>query len=386
MDILDYLNYLEHLPPEILNSILLKLPLDDLYNLCQVSTSLNLFCKNWSFWADKAYQDFKFPRSLFSETDLLNPLYRYKEVIKYIRNPISALLEAIIKKKLDLLAYILDDFIFKRSEINYIIYEAALNNNLDAIKYIYSKINVKMLNPNFILNGAAESKILNKNIINFAIHYGADDFGNALYKAGQYDNLNTLKYLIQLGAKSVVRSLLAAAENGNNDILNYLFEFTHFDIQDINEAFNLAILSDNTDTIDILINNGADDFNESLCTAASINNLKLFEYLLLKIHNLTTSQTTNINYTDILKCAVEGNSIKIVKYLIDEDLITSEDLYDALLYAITDGNAEMVKYILSTNQIRRNLLEAYEQSLFEYSQNKEDYQRKDIINYIKSKL
>jgi hypothetical protein len=59
------MNYFEQLPVELLSSILVQLPIDDIRRLARVSSYCASFCRTEDFWVDKAQHDFNLHRKLF---------------------------------------------------------------------------------------------------------------------------------------------------------------------------------------------------------------------------------------------------------------------------------------------------------------------------------
>lgn len=92
---------LESMPPEILTQILLELSVEQLNQICQVSSKLAEFCNDGAFWATKATHDFKFPRNLFFE----DPKKRYLQIQAYHQNPNLTLQAAASQGNLALIDY-----------------------------------------------------------------------------------------------------------------------------------------------------------------------------------------------------------------------------------------------------------------------------------------
>src|SRR5437868_3044278 len=100
---------LENLPPEIITSILLDLSYDDLLHLCQVSHYLSSFCRNESFWREKAYRDFQFPKSLFDQFKPQEPRLQYLRIEAMINNPNQYLVEGAKDGNVALVRYLIEE-------------------------------------------------------------------------------------------------------------------------------------------------------------------------------------------------------------------------------------------------------------------------------------
>jgi hypothetical protein len=79
---------LESLPPEVVTSILVDLPVQQVLQACRTSRYLSSFCQSYPFWAAKAQHDFQLPRPIFLANQTLDPRARYRlieRIVNYLR-------------------------------------------------------------------------------------------------------------------------------------------------------------------------------------------------------------------------------------------------------------------------------------------------------------
>jgi hypothetical protein len=79
---------LESLPPEVVTSILVDLPFQQVLQSCRTSRYLRSFCQSYSFWAAKAQHDFQLPPPVFLANQTLDPRARYRlieRIMNYLR-------------------------------------------------------------------------------------------------------------------------------------------------------------------------------------------------------------------------------------------------------------------------------------------------------------
>jgi hypothetical protein len=91
---------LETLPTELVVTIVLQLPVTDLLRVSQTSTFLRSIGRDWSIWAEKAQQEFKFPRDLFYQNRVNSASQRYRQIQSYQGDVNTALIQAITNNDL----------------------------------------------------------------------------------------------------------------------------------------------------------------------------------------------------------------------------------------------------------------------------------------------
>jgi uncharacterized protein (UPF0297 family) len=218
-------SYLESLPPEVVTSILLQLPNNEIEQLCNLSTYLASFCRDWNFWALKAKQNLGFPQNLFRETSLPNPRQRYRQIQNYSLDLTKSIQEAVIEDQPQLV-----DYLLSRDPSNLVslweeaLIESTIADNLPLFERLFSRhvnadadrdknIHTDLLTHLSYLAG----KYNNQQIINYILHHHPTHINNILIGAVNGRHRNLIQYLLQHGGR-INAALLGAASSGNLDL------------------------------------------------------------------------------------------------------------------------------------------------------------------------
>jgi ankyrin repeat protein len=304
---------LQSLPPEIVTPILLQLPLTDLRRVCQVSTYLRSFCQSWDFWADRAAQEFKFPRNLFKYTTKETPRQHYDEIPAYLQNPTNFLVETARNNYPDLLHYLIQIGTPTQDQLNAALYEAAKNGHSSAVQELINagtdiRVNAKDLNPLQIAIKNGKSNIVQALIQGARNRQTARDV--ALYFAARYGQVSLVRSLLQAGADDLNSALMAAATTGQVGIVQLL---SQAGATDLNDPLIQAAYTGNLPATQTLIAVGATDVEAALLEAAAQGHLPV-------VMELIQSGTRNLGQALVVARYFLPNSA-VVAYL--EDLIES---------------------------------------------------------------
>jgi hypothetical protein len=301
---------LNSLPPEVITPILLQLPLPDLQRVCQASTYLRSFCQSWDFWADRAAQDFGFPRNLFTYTikETPNPRQHYYEIPKYIRNPNSFLVEAARHNYPELIRYLIQEGKPNYDLLRTALYEAAKNGHSDAVQELIKArtgiwVNAKEENPLQIAIKNRYGNIVGILIQAATNHQEALDA--ALYFAAGYGQESMVRSLLQVGADDLNRALMAAVTTGHVHIAELLI---NAGAEDLNDLLIQAAYNGNLHATRTLIDLGATDLEEALIEAAAQGHLGV-------VNELIRSGARNVGHA--LAVADRFQQVAIVEYLED---------------------------------------------------------------------
>lgn len=243
------ITYLESLPPEVITGILIKLPFNDIIRLCQLSRYLSSFCNSWDFWADKAYEEFGFPKQLFlHEPHFQNPRQSYLVLARSQRNLNIWLIDAIDGDRLDLVKYILSRIGSGPKDLDYDLEVATVAGSVSAINYLKS-LGAKYDDINHELADAAEGGLLDR--VKELISQGATDFNEALLGAINGLRILVIQYLVetQKNHLDLDEALINAAFIGDLPIIQYLVsQGAHV----TNAAISTAEDEDQTEAVEYL--------------------------------------------------------------------------------------------------------------------------------------
>ncbi len=101
----------------------------------------------------------------------------------------------------------------------------------------------------------------NIDVVNFIISKGANKFNNGLFYSARGGHIEIVKLLLEKGANEYIRGLLGACRGGQYKIVELFLSIHNYDIDEYNEAFEVACSSENIDIIKLLILKGADDYD-----------------------------------------------------------------------------------------------------------------------------
>jgi ankyrin repeat protein len=215
-------SYLESLPLELLYPILLGLKFTDVLQLCQVSSKLTWICRDWVFWTDKAWHDYKFPRDRFDKTQLTDPRERYYQIRRYYPYP-DRYRYLIRAAELGDLGFVQDlintGVITKRSDLDWPLSGAARTGHLDIVQYL---VGLGVPDVNWALSNAAQQDHLD--IVRYLVENGATGLNPALEQAAGQGHVDIIAYLIDAGATSLNSALRAAAWTCHLEAVKYLIQ------------------------------------------------------------------------------------------------------------------------------------------------------------------
>ena len=285
---------LQSLPPEILEIILLNIPLSNLSKIFQTSRSLNRFCHDWHFWAQRAKKDYEFPIKYFNETTLTEPIERYNQIKFYLQHPQQYFLELAEKGNIDLIKYLVThasfgkDNIYKLSTLDYTLNHAA--KYLNVVEYLVSQ----GADIDNALIYAAENGYLE--IIKYGLNYYYKHhsimqlLNQLLDLATRGGHVNIMKYLIAEGANDINTALLAAISSNKDFVIPYLVSLG---ANNLNSALMLAVENGYLPIVKYLVSHGANNLNTALNYAFHYNRIDIIQYLDDIIENNTSFNEEN---------------------------------------------------------------------------------------------
>lgn len=352
------ISHLESLPIELLYSILMNLDYRDILKLCQVSTRLSWVCQDWSFWADKAWRKFEFPRDLFNQTAQTDPRKRFQEVQEYYENPNWPLIDGAIRGQFDLVKYSLSH---GADDLVYAMAEAANNGHDNLMRYLMSQIPPD--NPDTLkIALAAAARGGHSDLVKYllSLDSSTSNLDEALEGAAQSHNLDLVNELISLGATDLNLALLEAARKGSIDIM-------------------LSLLS-----------HGATDLKLALRRAATSGNLNVIQYFINPNRSRPRPQSwqyrySGINVMEIITTAIDAGHLPIVKYLVEQG---HYDLNKLLRIAANRQRLDIVKYLIGqgANDIQGARTAATEPNPFFFLNRPDAETKQQIIDYLESLL
>jgi hypothetical protein len=210
---------LESLPPELVSSILVNLPYDDLIKVGQASQRLKSFIDSSTFWADKAQKDFNFPRHLFlKRTSYPDPQQSYQKLVTSHADFANWLIASIIQNRLDVVKYLGKK---KEFDISWALEVATRYGREEIITYLKSK-GARYADINMELADSAEGGLFDR--VKELIAQGATDLNEAIHGAIIVKRLDIVQYLVGQGGEDLdlTQPLLAAASMGDLPIIQYL--------------------------------------------------------------------------------------------------------------------------------------------------------------------
>lgn len=302
-------NLLTNLPLELQYQIYLRLPAEELVNLCLANRDLSGICKDPDFWRFRAFQDFRVTTDIFDDTNL-PPDRRYLQLLSTIGKNCVPGSERYTSVK-DCIRYTamkdnrvyLDYFLSKSHDINDLgeaLIGASSADNIETVKYVIELSRMK-------------DKFIDQRYLTIAL--------NSAVKNG---NLNLVKYLFRIVDTYYpqIHDFLAetlsfvAARYNNIDMLLYL---RSIGASDMNNILFGAIAGDHPRLINFAINAGGTDFNHALVYAVNTGNMNMIDYVI----GLGVT-----NFIPALERTIIARKPEILRYLLDhEDLILQpEDL------------------------------------------------------------
>ena len=144
-------------------------------------------------------------------------------------------------------------------------------------------------------------------------------------------------------------ALESASINGHYDIVKFLLD----NGSNPNHALKSAIRGRKYDIIDLLMQYGADNFEEGFRTAVGIGNVKLAMFFLDK----------NEGTIDLYKClplamAMYPPKLDMIKFLMSEGNAPMRYINDVLFRAAAGGSDDIVQYILDMRRSGLKIIEA----------------------------
>lgn len=98
---------LESQPRDVIYVIAKDLSSDQVARLCQTSRRFASICSDMSFWAQRAYEDFRSPQSFFMKTTL-PAITRYRQVQSIHHNPLKTFLTALAQGDIETMRYLVE--------------------------------------------------------------------------------------------------------------------------------------------------------------------------------------------------------------------------------------------------------------------------------------
>lgn len=295
---------LESLPPEILQQVLFQLPAEEIVNLCRVSKYLRSGCHDMTFWSEKSFRDFKFPRDLFHRMILPNPLDRYHQVKMFNEYP------------------------------NEFITIAARNGDLELVEYL---VQAGATNLDDALEDAAESG--HPDVVKYLIRAGGQNLDAVLDYAAQEGHLDIVRYAVEAGVTDLEKAFDTAVTNGYPDVVQFLIDHAGNDL-DLDAALTTAIMSGEAKMVELLVKAGASDVDKALRDAASLGQLSIVKWLL---KNGADEVETALHE------AIKHGHLAVVKEILKSHP-ENYDLRDAAYLASEHGHNRIAAYITSIIQ------------------------------------
>lgn len=173
----------------------------------------------------------------------------------------------------------------KYMKYNKFVYIDDLNSLYDAYenKYYISFNNIsKDIDLNICLYYACEFG--DNYIIDLLIKKGANNWNYGLFGACRGDNINIAEYMINKGANNIVDTFINTCIYGKLEVIKYLinnyFEYIN-NLNTLNSGLYYACGNGNIDLVHLLIQLGANDWNNGL-TNSCLNNHQQITNIMLK--------------------------------------------------------------------------------------------------------
>ena len=158
--------------------------------------------------------------------------------------------------------------------------------------------------------------------VKLLLNEGATNVDSALICASQGGQAECVEVLIDNGANDFSAALFSSTWQGHTECLKVLFNRVKtFNINDLNNCLRCAAYNGRPETLQILIDNGADDLDGALYSSAMRGRSECLRILLLMGAN--SSVIT-------LCCAAERGHVECLKLLVDNG---TNDLYTPLRFA-----------------------------------------------------
>jgi ankyrin repeat protein len=285
---------MEKLDKDRLFLIAMELDLPGLLNFCQTNKTINeRICNNKYIWLAKLRKDFDFVFDdyiNFEDPKMAYKLiYSNKKLMFDIRDEGQRIYQASKMGSKKLFLYIL-----KKSQENFpshyslttnkMMYESLLrygmsgaieSGNLNLVKYFVEDMNEKIEYYNF-KEAIGNLKILNylysrnksiklnsllskavengdKNIVDFLIENGADNWNEGLEGAVKGNNIEMFNYFVSKGATHMNYLFEIAVKNKNKEIIKRIFDHNIKPLF-LNNGYKIALQSGDKDLIDFLTN------------------------------------------------------------------------------------------------------------------------------------
>lgn len=270
---------LESLPPEVVFQILLNLNDVDIVNICRVSSYLSSFCSDRDFWRKKANLDFEFPEGLFNQTDIKDPLLRYREIQMMYRHPDLNIHRAAHKGQAELVRYFINLGVSTMA-LNDALIEAADKGYMNIVREV---LNNGATNLDDALYAAARTNDLA--LLTELLHAedwpeeGIEEFNNALIIAARHGYLDAIREIINAGATNLGEALVNAATSNHLNVVQFLINTGAIDPMDIDWALRQAAYHGRLEIVRELVEHGATDLEDALQTAQERRHPEVVKYL-----------------------------------------------------------------------------------------------------------
>ncbi len=173
------------------------------------------------------------------------------------------------------------------------------------------------------------------------------------YKESKLSYLNMYNFFRDNSRNSIDKQLINAVLQTYWPIAKYLIQVQNADMYgtikyDVN-AFGFAsnVGGGDLDTLKIMVSRAAPDsesLNKALQLASLKDNLNIFKYLVSK----GADAFANFGYYTPFTMAVDGENLKIVRYVVKNLKPTINELNDALGYAVTRNSLPIVKLLVNS--------------------------------------
>lgn len=151
---------------------------------------------------------------------------------------------------------------YENVDINEGLYHASKYDNVDVIKLLLQNNANNTININYVLIEASKYGAINS--VNLLLNLGANT-ENSLFEAAKNGHIKIVKILLDYGIKdSDGYALEEVSKKNKEDIVELLLSQNNYKVQHINNALKTSLFKYNENIAKLLIQNGADNFNEAL--------------------------------------------------------------------------------------------------------------------------
>jgi ankyrin repeat protein len=277
-----------------------ELSINDALSLSQTSKDVHRYlCENRYFWIKRLQKDHNIKYILLGNN--INPVIYYKFFHKHrYKNNKSQFIEAVKISNIDIVRYLISNQ--SPDILNWALMCACEDGNNDMVKIVVQN----GADPE---EGFIESiRGYHLDIIEYLIGEGAQNWNQGLLEAAECGYLDLVNVMIRKGATNFNGGLHAASYNGHIEIAELMLEH-HAD--NFISSFLTAISGGKVEIVRLLIKRGANDWGHGIVWASSFGHEDIVKLILLK------GTIRNIALNLAFRKAAEGNHKNIVKILMD---------------------------------------------------------------------